>query len=161
GQVGGGDAAAAAGEAAGFLDGGRIGAGGGDVGELGRGRQVGLLRARQGGERLLGALLDQGGVIEGGEAGAGAAVRGDDGAVAVARGEEEGEFERLQGFAGRQHAVDDEAGDEAGQRASVVVGKAVVGEQGGNGGIERRAAEAAGDPVAEAPVGAVAPGVGV
>ena len=160
-KIGGGDAAAAAGEAAGFLDGGRIGAGGGDVGELGGGRQVGLLRARQGGERLVGALLDEGVVVERGDAGAGAAVREDDGAVALARVEEEGEFERLQGLAGGQHAVDDEAGDEAGQRAGVVGGKAVVGEQGRDGAVERRAGEAAGDPVAEAPVGAVAPGVGV
>ncbi len=51
-QIGDGDAAAAAGEAARFLDGGRIVAGGGDEGELGGGRQVGLLRAGEGGERL-------------------------------------------------------------------------------------------------------------
>ena len=58
-QIGDGDAAAAAGEAARFLDGRRIVAGGGDVGELGGGRQVGLLRAGERGERVAGALLDQ------------------------------------------------------------------------------------------------------
>jgi hypothetical protein len=128
-EIGGGDATAAAGEAACFLDGGGIDARGGDVGELGGGRQIGLLCAREGGERLVGALLDEGIDVERGGAGTGAAVREDDGAIALAGVEEEGELERLQGLASGQHAVDDEAGDEAGQRAGVVVGKAVVGEQ--------------------------------
>jgi hypothetical protein len=91
-QVGGGDAAAAAGQTACFLDGCGVGAGGRDVGELGGGRQVGLLRARQGGERLTGTLLDEDVVVEGGDAGAGAAMREDDRGVAFARIQEEGQF---------------------------------------------------------------------
>ncbi len=50
---------------------------------------------------------------------------------------------------------------DAGERAGVVGGEAVVVEDGGDGGAERRVGEAAGDPVAEPPVGAVAPHVGV
>ena len=81
--------------------------------------------------------------------------------LALARVEEEGELERLQGLARRHDAVDDEAAERAGERAGVVGGEAVVVEDGGDGGAERRAGEAAGEPVAEPPVGAVAPHVGV
>ena len=160
-QVGDGDAAAVAGEAARLLDGGGIAAGGGDEGELGRGGEVRLLRAGERGERRAGAALDQGVGVELGDGGLGAAVGEDDAALALARVDEEGKLQRLQGLARGEHAIDEEAGERADERAGVVGGKAVVGEDGGDGGVERRVGKAAGDPVAEPPVVAVAPHVGV
>ena len=85
----------------------------------------------------------------------------DDAPLALARVDEEGKLQRLQGLARGEHAVDDEAGERADERAGVVGGKAVVGEDGRDRGIERRIGEAPGDPVAEPPVVAVAPHVGV
>ncbi len=95
-QIGERHATAAAGEAARFLHGCGVVAAGGDVGDLGGDGQVRLLRAGEGGERSLGAGLDQ---VVGGEVRGrigGAAVGEDDLAVALARVEEEGELQRLE-----------------------------------------------------------------
>jgi hypothetical protein len=160
-QLGDGDAAAVAGETARLLDGSGIAAGGRDEGELGGGGKVGLLGAGEGGERRTRAALDKG---VGGQLGDGelrAAVGEDDASLALARVEEEGKLQRLQGLTRGEHAVDEKAGERADQRGGVMLGKAVVGEEGGDGGVERRIGKAAGDPVAEAPVVAVAPHLGV
>ena len=55
-----------------------------------------------------------------------AALREDDAAVALARVDEEGELERVERLAGGEHAVDDEAGEHAGEAAGVVRREAVV-----------------------------------
>ena len=160
-QIGNGDAAALAGEAARFLDGRGIAAGSRNVGELGGGGQVRLLRARQCGERVARAGLDEvvGRKLDDGELRA--AMVEDDAAAALARIDEEAELQRLQRLARGEHAVDDEAGEHAGEAARVVGGKTVVGEDGRDRGGKRRGGMAAGDPVAEAPVVRIAPGAGV
>ena len=114
-QLGDGDAAAVAGETARLLDGSGIAAGRRDEGELGRGGKVRLLGAGERGERGAGAALDKG---VGGQLGDGelrAAVGEDDAALALARVDEEGKLQRLQGLARGEHAVDEEAGERAGR----------------------------------------------
>ena len=160
-QVCEGDAAAAAGEAARLLHRGRIVAAGGDEGDLCGGGQIRLLRPCEGGQRDLGAGLHE---VVGrelrGRLGR-AAVGEDDPCAALAGVEEEGEFQRLQRVARRHHAIDDEAPEETVEGAGVVGRETVVGEDRPYRRGERRAGDAAGEPVAETPVGAVAPGFGV
>ena len=158
GEVGERHAAAAAGETARLFHCCRIVAAGGDVGDLGGGRQIGLLCARQRRERRVRARLDK---VVGRDLGSrlgGAAVGEDNAAAALARVEEEGELERLDGLARGHDAVDEEAADEAVEPVRVVGREVVVGEDGANRGAKRRAGDAAGEPVTEAPVGAIAPG---
>src|SRR5581483_3690421 len=152
---------AAAGEAPGLLYRGGIVAGRRDVGELGGHRQVGLLRTRERCQRIGWPALDE---TIGGEPdyrGLLAAVGEYDAALALARIDEEGELERLQRLVRRQHAVDDEAGEHAVKTARVIGGEAVVVEDRRHRRAERRTGMPAGDPVAEAPVLGIAPGLAV
>ena len=128
---------------------------------LGRRRQLRLLPARQRQQRAVGARLDEIALFEGNHRRLDAAMAKQDGAAALQRIEEVGKLQRLQRVARRHDPIDDVARHRAVERAGLVLGKAVVGEQLRHRLGQRRVGEAARQPMAEAPVVAIAPHGGV
>ena len=132
-----------------------------DIGDLGRRWQIGFLSARQRQQFRSWLALDQTIFAHQCDRRFGSALAEYDAARTLQTVKEVGEFEWLQRIARRHDAIDDVTRDDTIEAARVMIGEAMILQNGFDSFGQGRTGKAAVEPMAQPPIVAIAPDVNV